>query len=43
MKTGEWPARLHDVEEMEMVLLHQHESADEVLPGLHKNATGDVK
>jgi len=43
MKTGEWPARLHDVEEMEMVLLHQHENADEVIPGLHGKATGDSK
>ena len=25
IRTGEWPARLHDVEEMESVLLHQHE------------------
>lgn len=43
IRTGEWPARLHDVEEMESVLQHQHESADEVLPGLHEKAPGDAK
>ena len=26
IKTGEWPKRLHAVEEMETVLLHQHEN-----------------
>jgi len=26
MRTGAWPAHLHDVEEMETVILHQHES-----------------
>ncbi|MDJ0935124.1 MAG: TRAP transporter small permease subunit [Kiloniellales bacterium] len=31
MRTGAWPAHLEDVEEMETVLLHQHE--EEVLKG----------
>lgn len=26
MRTGAWPAHLHDVEEVETVILHQHES-----------------
>lgn len=28
LKTGEWPAHLEDVEEMEEVLLHQHQEAE---------------
>jgi len=28
IKTGEWPAHLEDVEEMETMLQHQHEDAD---------------
>ncbi len=34
IKTGSWPASLHDVEEMETVLQHKHEDASEVLKGL---------
>ncbi len=28
LKTGEWPAHLEDVEELEVVLTHQHEEAE---------------
>lgn len=31
LRTGAWPARLEDVEEMEAVLQHQHDDASEVL------------
>lgn len=30
IKTGEWPAHLEDVEEMETMLLHQHEYEEEI-------------
>jgi TRAP-type mannitol/chloroaromatic compound transport system permease small subunit len=41
IRTGEWPARLHDVEEMETAILHQLEDEkrmghDAVLPGESK-------
>jgi TRAP-type mannitol/chloroaromatic compound transport system permease small subunit len=29
LRTGEWPQRLHDVEELETAILHEHESARE--------------
>jgi TRAP-type mannitol/chloroaromatic compound transport system permease small subunit len=31
LRTGEWPARLHDVEETETMLLHQHEDEKKLL------------
>ncbi|HEY5701114.1 MAG TPA: TRAP transporter small permease subunit [Gammaproteobacteria bacterium] len=31
LRTGVWPAHLEDVEEMELVLQHQHDDASEVL------------
>jgi TRAP-type mannitol/chloroaromatic compound transport system permease small subunit len=43
IKTGAWPPRLHDVEEMETVLQHQHEGADEVLKGLEKTSAGEAR
>lgn len=43
IRTGAWPPRLHDVEEMETILQHQHEGADEVLPVLHKKPTEDAR
>jgi TRAP-type mannitol/chloroaromatic compound transport system permease small subunit len=43
IRTGAWPPRLHDVEEMETVLQHQHESADEVLKGLEKTPAGEAR
>ena len=43
IRTGEWPPRLHDVEEMETVLQLQHESADEVLKGLEKTPAGEAR
>jgi len=43
IRTGEWPPRLHDVEEMETVLQHQHEGADEVLKGLEKTPAGEAR
>jgi TRAP-type mannitol/chloroaromatic compound transport system permease small subunit len=43
IRTGSWPPRLHDVEEMETVLQHQHEGADEVLKSLHKAPEGEVR
>ena len=29
LRTGEWPRRLHDVEEMETIILHERESAQQ--------------
>lgn len=43
IRTGAWPPRLHDVEEMETVLQHQHEGADEVLKGLEKTSAGEAR
>ena len=36
MRTGAWPQRLHDVEELDVALRYQHErdEAPEVVPGL---------
>ena len=31
LRTGEWPERLHDVEETETMLLHQHEDEEKLL------------
>ena len=33
IKTGKWPAHIEDVEEMETVLLHQHEDAERTRGG----------
>lgn len=41
IKDGAWPDRLHDVEEMETMLLHQREDVDRVSKG-GPNVTGDA-
>jgi TRAP-type mannitol/chloroaromatic compound transport system permease small subunit len=41
LRDGEWPARLHDVEEMETMLQHQHEDESEVLGEISSLAKGD--
>lgn len=30
IRTGEWPARLHDVQETETMLMHEHEDLDQI-------------
>jgi len=40
LKTGQWPAQLHDVEEMESMLQHQHEDGAAELGLTHKKTDG---
>ena len=40
IRTGQWPAHLEDVEEMETVLLHQHE-AEAKRPAASESTAGD--
>lgn len=41
LRTGEWPARLHDVEELETVLQHQHEDEVRTMEDLAKVTRGE--
>ena len=43
LRYGDWPPRLHDVEEMETAILHEHEAAESIGPlgGKSKAQPGD--
>ncbi len=43
LRTGEWPRHLEDVEEMETVLLHQHEDEEQAKASLGVGAEGTQK
>jgi len=43
IRTGQWPALLHDVEEMETMLLHEHEDVDRTREDMLSDPKGGAK